>query len=143
MRREPLTGWRAGRSILRAALAAGLVGVPVFATIAWAIAGENAALSALLAAVVVLVVISLGLVGISVVVAGEPGLSMAGAAVVYIGQILLIVAALLVLRDREWMHGHAFALAAIGQVLLMQVAQVLGYRHGRHELDLTPAEQTR
>ena len=68
---------------------------------------------------------------------------MAGAAVVYIGQIVLIVAALLVLREREWLDGRAFAVAAVGQVLLMQVAQVVGYGRGRHVIDTPLPGDTR
>ena len=88
-------------------------------------------------ALVVLVVTVLVLVGISAVVAADVSLSMAGAAVVYIGQIVLIVAALVVLREREWLDGRAFALAAIAQVLLMQVAQVIGYGRGRNAIATT------
>lgn len=132
MRRQPLTGWKAGSSILRAALVAGLVSALVLTTIAWALGDEHSALSALAGTVTVLIVLTVGILGISAVVAGDANLSMAGAAIVYIGQILLIVAVLLTLRDRAWMDGRAFALAAIGQVIVMQVAQVIGYNRGRH-----------
>ena len=48
------------------------------------------------------------------------------------------MAALLLLRDRDWLDGRAFAFAAIGQVLLMQVAQVVGYTRGRALVDSPP-----
>ena len=134
MRREPLIGWKAGSSILRSALVAGLISALVITTIAWVLGTENTALSALAGTGTVLVVLTLGILGISAVVAGDANLSMAGAAIVYIGQIILIVAVLLALRDRAWMDGRAFALAAIAQVIVMQVAQVLGYNRGRHAL---------
>lgn len=126
---------RAGSSILGHALAAGVVCLLVVSAVAWALRGEESAWSALAGAAVVLVVLVLGLVGISVVVAGEAVLTMAGAAVVYIGQIILIVAALLLLRDREWLDGRSFAVAAVVQVLVMQVAQVVGYTRGRHVVE--------
>lgn len=126
---------QAGGSILRSAMAAGGVGLVVLTAVGWAVSGERAGLSALAGAGVVLVVLTVGLVGITAVVAADVALSMAGAAVVYIGQIVLIVAALLVLRERDWLDGRAFALAAIAQVLVMQVAQVVGYNRGRHIVD--------
>ena len=126
---------RAGGSILGHAVAAGLLGLVVATAVAGAAQGGQAALSALAGAGVVLVVLTLGLLGITAVVAADAALSMAGAAIVYIGQLILIVAALLVLREREWLDGRVFALAAVGQVLLMQVAQVIGYTRGRHAID--------
>jgi hypothetical protein len=134
-------GARAGGSILRHAAAAGLVGAIVTIALAWTGWGREAGLSALAGSLVVLVVLLVGLLGISVVVAGDAGLSMAGAAVVYIGQIILIVAALLVLRDRDWLDGRAFAIAAVVQVLVMQVAQVVGYNRGRHAVDAPLAQE--
>jgi hypothetical protein len=134
-------GARAGSSILRHAAVAGLAGAILTVALAWTGWGREAGLSALAGSLVVLVVLLLGLLGISVVVAGDTGLSMAGAAVVYIGQIILIVAALLVLRDREWLDGRAFAIAAVVQVLVMQVAQVVGYNRGRHAVDAPLARE--
>ena len=49
--------------------------------------------------------------------------------------VILIVAALVVLRDREWLDGRSFAVAAVVQVLVMQVAQVIGYTRGRQVVD--------
>jgi hypothetical protein len=133
-------GARAGGSILRHAAAAGLACAILTVALAWTGWGREAGLSALAGSLVVLVVLLVGLLGISVVVAGDAGLSMAGAAVVYIGQIILIVAALLVLRDRDWLDGRAFAIAAVVQVLVMQVAQVVGYNRGRHAVDAPLAQ---
>lgn len=142
MKRQPLTGWRAGSSILGIAAVVGLLSALLVTAVAWGIGTETTALSALAGALVVFGVLIVGILGISVVVAGDARLSMAGAAVVYIGQIVLIVAALLALRGAPWMEGRAFAIAAIVQVLVMQVAQVIGYQRGRHELDLTAAGPT-
>lgn len=124
-----------GGSILGHALVAGLLGVVLATLTAFALGGESAARSAAAGAGVVLVVLVVGLVGISAVLAADAALSMAGAAVVYIGQIILIVAALLLLREREWLDGRAFAIAAVAQVLVMQVAQVIGYTRGRQVVD--------
>ena len=128
-------GRRPGGSILGHAVVAGLAGVVVATLTAGALRGEEAAWSALAGAGVVLVVLVVGLVGITAVLAADAALSMAGAAVVYIGQIILIVAALLVLRERDWLDGRAFAIAAVVQVLVMQVAQVVGYSRGRQVVD--------
>ena len=141
MRREPLTGWRAGSSILAVAALVGLASMFIITVAAWLIGTENTALSALTGTAVVFVVLLVGILGISVVVAGDANLSMAGAAVVYIGQIVLIVGALLALRNVDWMEGRAFAIGAIVQVIVMQVAQVLGYNRGRHIVTASlPAE---
>ena len=143
MRRQPLTGWRAGTSILSVAAVVGLLSMLVITTVAWILGTEATALSALTGTIVVYAVLLVGILGISVVLAGDANLSMAGAAIVYIGQILLIVAALLVLRGQDWMQGRAFALGAIVQVIVMQVAQVLGYSRGRHVVTAElPAEAT-
>lgn len=138
MRQSPHSGWRAGGSILRYATVAGLGGLLAAGLVAALVGDGGTALSALAGALVVLLVVDTGLLAISAVVASDVSLSMAGAAVVYIGQIVLIVSALLVLRDRDWLDGRAFALAAIGQVLLMQVAQVIGYSRGRQLVDAPP-----
>ena len=141
MRRQPLTGWKAGSAILRVAAVVGALSALVITVTAWVLGTEETALSALTGAAVVFVVLLAGILGISAVVAGDTNLSMAGAAIVYIGQIILIIAALLVLRDREWMDGRAFAIAAVAQVLVMQVAQVIGYTRGRHIVSATlPAD---
>ena len=105
MRRQPLTGWRAGTSILGVAAVVGLLSILVITTVAWIVGTEHTALSALTGTLIVYVVLLLGILGISAVLAGDANLSMAGAAIVYIGQILLIVAALLALRGQEWMQG--------------------------------------
>ncbi len=125
-------GWRAGSSILRIAAVVGALGLLVIPAVAWGLGPDGAALSAFAGAGVVFVVLIVGIIGISAVVAGNTSLSMFGAATVYVGQIILIVVALLALRNQEWMVGKAFALAAIAQVLSMQVAQVVGYLRGRH-----------
>ncbi|MGA8048026.1 MAG: hypothetical protein WCA30_17350 [Dermatophilaceae bacterium] len=138
MRQSPHAGWRAGGSILRYATLAGLGGLLASSLVAGLVGDRATVLSALAGALVVLLVVDIGLLAISAVVASEVSLSMAGAAVVYIGQIVLIVTALLVIRDRDWLDGRAFAFAAIGQVLLMQVAQVIGYSRGRQLLDSPP-----
>ena len=59
---------------------------------------------------------------------------MAGALVVYLGQLIALVAVLLVLRDQPWLHGRAFALGAIITTVAVQVGQVSGYARGRHTL---------
>lgn len=143
MRRQPLTGWRSGTSILGVAAVVGLLSMLAITTVAWIVGTEHTALSALTGTLVVYVVLLVGILGISAVVAGDANLSMAGAAIVYIGQILLIVAALLALRGQEWMQGRAFAIGAIVQVIVMQVAQVVGYSRGRHIVTAElPAEST-
>ncbi|WP_186828014.1 hypothetical protein [Knoellia locipacati] len=111
-----------------------MIALPVLAGAFWAYAGEQAALSALAGAGLVLVVLTVGLVGITAVVMGPAATSMAGAGVVYLGQLVLIVAAVLALRGADWLDGRPFALSAIAQTVVMQVGQIVGYARARHEI---------
>lgn len=120
--------------MLRGALVPGMVSVLVLAGAFWAYAGERGALSALAGAGTVFVVMLTGLLGITAVVMGPAGTSMAGAGVVYLGQLILIAAVVLVLRGVDWLDGRSFALSAIAQTLVMQVGQIAGYFRARHEI---------
>ena len=116
----------------RGVLAAGLAGTAVL-TLAGALTkGVDGALSALAGSLLAFVVILVGLVAISLVVAGDPGASMAGAGVVYLGQLILLVAAMLVLREAAWLDGTIAAVSAIVATLLLQVGQLTGYVRARH-----------
>ena len=76
----------------------------------------------------------LGLLAMRLIIAGDPGVSMAGAFVVYIGQLVALVAILLLVRDRSWLEGAAFAAAALVQTVVLQVGQITGYARARHEV---------
>lgn len=116
----------------RGVLAAGLAGTAVL-TLAGALTkGVDGALSALAGSLLAFVVILVGLVAISLVVAGDPGASMAGAGVVYLGQLILLVAAMLVLREAAWLDGTITAVSAIVATVVLQVGQLTGYVRARH-----------
>ena len=116
----------------RGVLAAGLAGTAVL-TLAGALTkGVDGALSALAGSLLAFVVILVGLVAISLVVAGDPGASMAGAGVVYLGQLILLVAAIAVLREAAWLDGTIAAASAVVATLLLQVGQLTGYVRARH-----------
>lgn len=127
--------------MLRGALVPGMIALLALAGAFWAYAGERAALSALAGAGLVLVVLTVGLVGITAVVMGPAATSMAGAGVVYLGQLVLIVAAVLALRGADWLDGRPFALSAIAQTVVMQVGQIVGYARARHEIAPGSLEQ--
>lgn len=120
--------------MLRGALLPGLVAVVAVPGIVWALRGELAALSATAGVVVALVVLVVGLLAVSAVVSGHPSIAMAGALVVYIGQLILLVAALLALRGADWLDGRAFAIGAVAETLVVQVGQIVGYTRARHEI---------
>lgn len=122
------------RSMLRTSLLLSAASVPVIAVVAWLWRGQTGALSALIGALVVVGFFIVGHFGVRAVVAGEPGLSIAGAFVVYLGQLITLVAVFLVLRRAGWLDGRAFAAGAIVQTLVWQVGQVVGFRRGRHEI---------
>ena len=120
--------------MLRGALVPGMVVMPVLATVFWAYAGERAALSALAGAATVLVVLLVGLLGITAVVMGPAATSMAGAGVVYLGQLVIILAIVAVLSRVDWLDGRSFAFSAIAETIVMQVGQIAGYVRARHEI---------
>ena len=118
----------------RGVLISGMLGTVILTTIGWALRGESGGLSALSGALLAFAVILLGLLAMRVVIVGHAGMSMAGAFVVYLGQLILLVAAILVLRDQSWVDGRALALAAIVQTVASQVGQIAGYVRARHEI---------
>ena len=81
------------------------------------------------------VVLLLGLLAISAVVAGDPGASMAGAGLVFMGQLIILVAAIALLRQQPSLDGPVIAAAAIVEVVLIQVGQLRGYVRARHAID--------
>jgi hypothetical protein len=122
------------RSMLLTSLVLSAASVPVIALVAWLWRGQTGALSALVGALVVVGFFVVGHFGVRAVVAGEPGLSIAGAFVVYLGQLITLVVVFLVLRRAGWLDGRAFAAGAIVQTLVWQVGLVVGFRRGRHEI---------
>jgi hypothetical protein len=120
--------------MLRTSLVLAAASVPVIAVVAWLWRGQTGGLSALVGALVVVGFFVIGHFGVRAVVAGEPGLSIAGAFVVYLGQLITLGAVFLVLRQAGWVDGRAFAVGAIVQTVVWQVGQVVGFRRGRHEI---------
>ena len=145
--RRPVTSPPAPRTpvrmMLRGALVPGMIALSVLAAAFWAYAGEQAALSALAGAATVFVILVVGLLGITAVVLGPAATSMAGAGVVYLGQLILILTVVLVLRGVDWLDGRAFALSAVAQTLVMQVGQVVGYVRSRHEINPGSHDESR
>ena len=120
--------------MLRGVVAAGLVGSIVIAVIGWMTRDEKGGWSALTGAALAFAVILAGLLAVRLVLSGDAGASIAGALVVYLGQLILLVAAVLVLREAAWLDGRAFAAGAIAETVLLQVGQIGGYLRARHEL---------
>ena len=120
--------------MLRGALIPGMIALPVLAGALWAYAGERGALSALAGAATVFVVLVVGLLGITAVVMGPAATSMAGAGVVYLGQLVIVMAIVAVLTRVDWLDGRSFALSAVAQTVLMQIGQIAGYVRARHEI---------
>lgn len=121
--------------MLRGALVPGMIAIPVLGGAFWAYAGERGALSALAGAATVFVVLVVGLLGITAVVMGPAATSMAGAGVVYLGQLVVILAVIAALTRVTWLDGRSFALAAVVQTIVMQVGQIVGYVRSRHEIN--------
>lgn len=125
-RRSPVQGMRRG------VVVAGLAGTAVLTAAGALTKGTDGALSALAGSLLAFVVILVGLLAISLVVAGDPGASMAGAGVVYLGQLILLVAAIAVLRESAWLVGTVAAASAAAATILLQIGQLIGYVRARH-----------
>lgn len=122
------------RLMLRLSLLFSAISVPVLVIVAGLVRGGHGAASAAVASAVVIVFFTIGHLGARAVVAGQPELSLPGAFVVYIGQLIALVAVFLVLRRADWMDGPAFGAVAIVATLVWQVGQILGFRRARHEI---------
>lgn len=125
-RRSPVPGMRRG------VLVAGVVGTVLITAVAAVAKGGDAALSALTGSLLAFFVVLTGLVAISLIVAGDVGTSMAGAGVVYLGQLIILVAAVAALREMAWLDGRTAALSAVAAAVLLQVGVIAGYVRSRH-----------
>lgn len=125
-RRTPVQGMRRG------VLVSGVAGTAVLTLVGAMAKGADGALSALAGSLLAFVVILVGLLAITVIVAGDPAVSMAGAGVVYLGQLILLVGALLVLHGASWLEGDITAFSAVVATVVLQAGQVTGYVRSRH-----------
>jgi len=129
-------------AMLRGALVPSVVAVPVITGIAWAWRGEHGALSALVGALVALVIFGVGLLAIRKVVEGQPAFSIAGALVVYFGQLIAVLFVIVALRGATWLDGRAFAAAVLAEGLVWQMGQITGFLRGRHQIYDYPSVQS-
>lgn len=120
--------------MLRGVLIFGVGSVLLAAVLGFALREQSGGISATLGAATAFGVLLLGLVGIRMVIAGGSGASLAGAFVVYIGQLVLLAGIILALSGRSWVDGPAFAVATIATTVLIQIGQIGGYVRARHEI---------
>jgi hypothetical protein len=130
-------------SMLRGCVVFGLGSAILMTALMGALRGADGALGGLLGSVVALVILLVGLLGIGAIVSGHASLAMAGALVVYLGQLILLAAVVLALRDASWLDGRAFAIGAIVTTLLVQVGLVVGYTRARHVMFPDAGEASR
>jgi len=128
--------------MLRGAVVPSLVAIPVITGIAWAWRGEHASRSALVGVLVAFVIFGVGLVAIKTVVDGHPGFSMAGALVVYFGQLIAVLFVIVLLRGASWLDGRAFAAGVVAEGLVWQIGLVNGFLRGRHQIYDGPSVET-
>ncbi len=140
--RKPLASRGPFASMLRGAVLPSLAGIPVITGIAWAWSGERWALSALVGTLLAFVVFAFGLVAIKIVVDGQPGFSLAGAMVVYLGQLITVVFVILLLRDVSWLDGRVFAATVVAEGLIWQIGLITGFLRGRHQVFDGPSVQS-
>jgi ATP synthase protein I len=128
--------------MLHGALVPSVVAVPVLTGVALVWRGGHGALSAMVGALVALVIFGVGLLAIRKVVDGHPALSIAGAMVVYFGQLIAVLFVIVVLRDATWLDGRAFAAAVLAEGLIWQIGQITGFLRGRHQIYDYPSTHT-
>lgn len=112
-----------------------LVVVPL---LAWAAAGEWAAVSALLGAVLGVVVFALGVVGIRGVFAGPTALTMMGAFAVFLLQMAALAVVIWALAQTTWLEVIPLAVGFIVLGLVFQTGLVIGYLRSRTPLQVEP-----
>jgi ATP synthase protein I len=115
------------RGALVPAMVIGLVAAGVF----WASHGEHGALSSLMATVVTLAFFAGGTWGLRFILGGGAGLALAGALVVYLGQLIAVTAVFLVLRQLAWVQPMPFALSAIAVTITWQIGAIVGFSRAR------------
>lgn len=124
------------RSMLVSSLAPCLPVVVLAPLLAWAAAGGWAAVSALLGAVVSVVVFLLGVVGIRGVLAGPTASTMAGAFGVFVLQMALLAVVVWSLAQTNWLQVTPLVVAFVVTGLVFQAGLVVGYLRSRAELDV-------
>ena len=131
------------RGMLLGSVTAGAAGAGLAAGVLGLQRGGDGSVAALLGGATALLILVIGLLGIAAIVSGHPAVSMAGAFVVYLGQLILLAAVVLALRDAAWLDGRAFAIGAVVTTVLAQVGLVLGYTRARHVMFPDAGEVTR
>lgn len=121
-------------TMLRGAVVPAVLAVPVITGIVWAWRGERAVLSALVGALVAFAIFFVGLLAIKLVVDDQPALSIAGAMVVYFGQLIAVIFVVVLLRGSSWLDGRVFAGAVIAEGLVWQIGLITGFLRGRQEI---------
>lgn len=104
--------------------------------LAWAAAGGWAAVSALVGAVVSVVVFALGVVGIRGVLAGPTATTMAGAFAVFVVQLAVLGAVIWSLGQTTWLQIVPLAVGFLVAGLVFQAGLVVGYLRTRAALDV-------
>ncbi len=129
-------GLPAVRPMLLGGLLPALPVVVLVPLLAWAAAGGWAAVSALVGAVVSVVVFALGVVGIRGVLAGPTATTMAGAFAVFVVQLVLLGAVIWSLGQTTWLQIVPLAVGFLVAGLVFQAGLVVGYLRTRAALDV-------
>lgn len=117
--------------MLRGALLPALVVGLLAAVVSWWTHAESGALSALIATVVTASFFAAGAWGLRFILGGGAGLALAGALVVYLGQLIAVTAAFLAIRQLAWVESIPFALTAIAVTITWQVGAIAGFSRAR------------
>lgn len=132
---------RALASMVRYASVPTALALVIGVVVAGVARGAGAAVSYACAVVIVAAFFALGQLALSRLLAGPAELAVAVAMGVYVVQLTVVFALLVVLRQAPWLHVNAFAAGAIGATILWQAGLVVGLRRARQPVYATPAEK--
>lgn len=130
------------RSMLLGGLLPCLPVIVLAPLLAWAAAGGWAAVSALIGAVLSVVIFVLGVLGIRGVLMGPTASTMAGAFGVFVLQMALLGVVVWALAQTTWLQVTPLVIAFVVAGLVFQAGLIIGYLRSRAELSVELPGQT-
>lgn len=118
-------------AMIRTGATVGVVTAVLLAVVSVLVWGMATLSSALTASAVTMGFFLLGMTGMKFLLGGAAGISLAGAFVVYLGQLILLAVTLVALSRLGTIHPMSFVLNAIGQALAWQAGVVVGFTRAR------------
>lgn len=122
----------------RSALAGGLLVAVLTAVVLGLMRGPGGAAAAAIGAAISLLAFVSGTWGVGRLLDHLPGAEVAGALALFLVQLLLLVSAVLVVREQAWLDSRSTAIGLFATALGYQVGQVRGFLRSRTLIVDTP-----